>query len=701
MCSCKERASLVSEVNPDKQEEFFAEVTRQLDRVDSFYKLQEADLNHKLTNLMLEVDQLTSLLSDVRTRNLRGTRRKRMTLQKAFCELYLHLSLLKNFQQLNHDGFRKILKKHDKLAQSDRGTSLYKRSVLNSDFYTSKEINELIKKTEDVMINQLESGNRGRAMSKLRVPPLGTETSHWNSYKSGLLMGMMFICIIVGLITLGFRIHDQPWKSSTGLTEDGAIIAAAIGLRTGFIITLWLFGFAINTFIWRAAGVNNVLIFEFDPRNYLRFQQLFEVAALVGVLWLLGVLIFLFSTWLSIPEYIGPLFTWVVIVGLVLFPVKLIYHRSRIWLLKVLGRIILAPFFTVKFADFWIADQLNSLAIVFLDMEFFFCYIFYGQFASPDNFIQCGSVYYVLRPLLAILPSWWRLGQCLRRYYETRQAFPHLVNAGKYTSSIVVTVLSAIATGLYLKNEDHQTPYYYVFFVAWLLSAIFSSGYSFAWDVKMDWGLFKRGYLIRKETIYPKWIYVLAIIEDFFLRMIWTFNISVGEGGSNLLNNNILRTIFGVLEVFRRIVWNFFRLENEHLNNCGQFRVVRDISIHPFTINEAIQDDDETGPAHASFIGAIRRRSSTTLSVFNLRRPSIQETQPRQPQSLEEPLDGVVVETEHEGLSLTVPEQSIEQIVIEVDDNGADYETHNGTDYETPSTNTTVQVEEIVAEINS
>ena len=28
-------------------------------------------------------------------------------------------------------------------------------------------------------------------------------------------------------------------------------------------------------------------------------------------------------------------------------------------------------------------------------------------------------------------------------------------------------------------------------------------------------------------------------------------------------------------------MWNFFRLENEHLNNCGQFRAVRDISIKP------------------------------------------------------------------------------------------------------------------------
>ena len=33
-------------------------------------------------------------------------------------------------------------------------------------------------------------------------------------------------------------------------------------------------------------------------------------------------------------------------------------------------------------------------------------------------------------------------------------------------------------------------------------------------------------------------------------------------------------------------MWNFFRLENEHLNNCGQFRAVRDISIAPMNAND-------------------------------------------------------------------------------------------------------------------
>lgn len=38
------------------------------------------------------------------------------------------------------------------------------------------------------------------------------------------------------------------------------------------------------------------------------------------------------------------------------------------------GRMIAAPFFFVTFADFWLADQLNSLAAALLDFEFLLCF---------------------------------------------------------------------------------------------------------------------------------------------------------------------------------------------------------------------------------------------------------------------------------------------------------------------------------------
>lgn len=50
-------------------------------------------------------------------------------------------------------------------------------------------------------------------------------------------------------------------------------------------------------------------------------------------------------------------------------------------------------------------------------------------------------------------------------------------------------------------------------------------------------------------------------------------------------------------------MWNYFRLENEHLNNCGQFRAVRDISIGPIDSNYEqqlidIMDEEDGAESH-------------------------------------------------------------------------------------------------------
>ena len=86
----------------------------------------------------------------------------------------------------------------------------------------------------------------------------------------------------------------------------------------------------------------------------------------------------------------------------------------------------------------------------------------------------------------------------------------------------------------------------------------------------------------------------------------------MGEAGARVLEGNILGTILAIFEVFRRFIWNFFRLENEHLNNCGDFRVVRDISIHPLKLSEVQAYDREEGME-----APLKKRLERKLS-FNL-----------------------------------------------------------------------------------
>lgn len=68
----------------------------------------------------------------------------------------------------------------------------------------------------------------------------------------------------------------------------------------------------------------------------------------------------------------------------------------------------------------------------------------------------CGSVSYGLTPVIACLPAWFRFAQCIRRYRDTRLVFPHIVNAGKYSTSFFVVLFSSLNTleksKLYIEN---------------------------------------------------------------------------------------------------------------------------------------------------------------------------------------------------------------------------------------------------------
>lgn len=178
----------VVNIDAAQVEEFFEEVQRELDGVDRFFRKQEAKLLYQFREIEEAVNILMAAIANSESRKLN---RKREALKEVISEYYLSITLLQNFQQLNHTGFRKILKKFDKLARSERGGRYFKGTVCSNYFWVSKEPDQLILQTETVMIDKLEKGNRSKAMNRLRVPPLGKKDkrSHWATLRAGWLMG--------------------------------------------------------------------------------------------------------------------------------------------------------------------------------------------------------------------------------------------------------------------------------------------------------------------------------------------------------------------------------------------------------------------------------------------------------------------------------------------------------------------------------
>lgn len=56
----------------------------------------------------------------------------------------------------------------------------------------------------------------------------------------------------------------------------------------------------------------------------------------------------------------------------------------------------------------------------------------------------CHSYSYGLRAIIQCMPAWIRFIQCLRRYRDSKRAFPHLVNAGKYSTTFFVVTFAAL-----------------------------------------------------------------------------------------------------------------------------------------------------------------------------------------------------------------------------------------------------------------
>uniref|UniRef100_T1HVP6 Small molecule transporter n=4 Tax=Rhodnius prolixus TaxID=13249 RepID=T1HVP6_RHOPR len=610
-------------------EMFFHYCDKELKKINTFYSEKLAEATRKFATLRSELStthdhhhgharkkNTTKIADRMNQRQRVIPPRKLQELKLAFSEFYLSLILLQNYQNLNFTGFRKILKKHDKLLNVANGAQFREEKVESSHFYTNTDIVRMINEVENTVTEQLEGGDRQRAMKRLRVPPLGEKQTPWTTFKVGLFSGSFIV--LFSAVILAAMFHNV----------NTSHLRTAFKLYRGPLLVIeLLFLIGVNIYGWRSSGVNHVLIFELDPRNHLSEQDLMEVAATLGVAWTVSLLAFLFSSALSIPPFANPLALTLLMVMFLVNPVKIFRHQARFWLLRVIWRCIAAPFYHVGFADFWLADQFNSLVTVFMDFHFMLCfYLTSTSWMATDGAVmdECqGTTALITGALVNCIPAWMRFAQCLRRFRDSKEAFPHLVNAGKYSTTFFVVIFNSLKkyNKSYYQNE-FDNPYLYM----WLVSSLISTVYTSSWDIWMDWGLMDsnagENRFLREEVVYSwKGFYYLAIAEDLLLRLSWLLSFLLSHNG--FLESDLLTSLTAPLEVFRRFVWNFFRLENEHLNNCGKFRAVRDISVTPLDSSDHVQIirmmDDEDGVLNRS----TKKKPGSKRNVKEDRRPLI------------------------------------------------------------------------------
>lgn len=291
-------------------------------------------------------------------------------------------------------------------------------------------------------------------------------------------------------------------------------------------------------------------------------------------------------------------------------------HTGRSRLLATLRRVSLGGLAQAsdgKFGDVLLADVLTSYAKVAGDLFVCVCMMFFhgsGGSATDRPDRSCGGK--VLVPLIMAFPYLIRLRQCLIEFVRVR-ASPykesvgwggqHLANATKYATSFPVIILSAMQRNLPSGPDagPDTTSRAAGLYRAWVVACLVNSLYSFYWDVAKDWDLTL--FSPRRERSAPDHafglrrrllvggpaLYYLVIAVDLMLRCTWSLKLSPHLDHIADFESSIFLIEF--LEVFRRWVWIFFRVETEWLRNTNTGVGVDDILLGDYQGKYEDEDD--------------------------------------------------------------------------------------------------------------
>lgn len=159
--------------------------------------------------------------------------------------------------------------------------------------------------------------------------------------------------------------------------------------RSSLILIIHLILIGINIIGWSSYGINHVLIFELDPRSHITHEEILEGASLLSLIWIISFLTFILCEYGRLESHLQPIGFIFLLIILLFNPFNIMHRSARYWLCKELFRIFSAPFHTVTFADFWLADQLTSLDLIFYDIEYLICYFSFNAQTTLYNVQIC------------------------------------------------------------------------------------------------------------------------------------------------------------------------------------------------------------------------------------------------------------------------------------------------------------------------
>lgn len=525
-------------------------------------------------------------------------------IEKSMEKYYKEISVLRAFVDLNLRVIYKILKKFRRLLslvhrnEEEFIVNFNKKLVKSFVYRKSPAFLKTIKITEETYFQKcLKQEGSIQAKKRLKQIAKSGTISGRDLCIAGFFSGMTAISLLVIIFQM---VQTEFFE----LGPNDNFLKYQMSLFRGSLIAfLYIFFWGVNVFIFERFNINFTRVLMMHL-HYSSACQVWNRSFGFLFIWMLCFLYCSISNYMDNnakqdPEYVGgplsyffnehastfiALLPYLAFLAYIFFPRQRFFNwKGRKWFLVLCLNIIRSPFYDFPFIVTWATDQMLSLTVSLRDLWYSVCYLISScSDGTMVNTCRSGSIY-AIEYIVIFIPLCLRILQCMNRIYFSqtkKEKIIHLANCLKYFSSVTSTIFSFF-------NSDPSI------FILWIIAVVISSLYSFFWDLKYDWCFLQRGsknLLLRSELSYSnRSFYYFAIGANLVMRFMWTLSINSLSIFKTQVLQNLLSIGLGIVEIVRRSLWNYFRVEVEHLKTIGNFSIFQEDYL-PLKFNIDTQD---------------------------------------------------------------------------------------------------------------
>lgn len=527
-----------------------------------------------------------------------------VTIKKELERFFKEVNIVKNYFNLNLQIYERLLSRYriefGRLNMIDQPALQRSDQVLRSGKVQSafKKFESYLKVVSNYYVEDFHEESKYKdASERLKILLTADQFSKSESFYFGFFIGAICLCMVLCsalLVETNFFSYNP---------SDFVLYMVPI-FRGTLALFIYIFFLGINVYGWETFGIDYKKIFDTEIHYSSSFQIMKRSFGFIAI-WLVMFCYcalssaelfknsFLFNSKLAM--WIAPLPTLMFILYMI-FPSTIHFNfEGRMWTFGVIKDIIVEPLThgDVSFRTGFAFDQLMSFMIVINDFIYTLCYL---QTVYYEGTItnKCLKFRFRFKQFLVIFAiCFWSnvmkfgaLVAHLRRRSTTKNAvqwendYRHKVKT--LTKTLCLSFASVVAIYNYKDDILNATSICFtILLTCWTAHD----------DTVGAWGFFQTKDWLRAKLAYPnKKMYYAALAANLVLRLTWVIGLGPSLFDHPLLNN-LMPLMMALMECFRRMIFNFFVVEYEHLQRQGDFQFISNYAL-PYQLDIDMSNDD-------------------------------------------------------------------------------------------------------------